>query len=52
MIDLLRIVGAEDRAVIYNNPGIFSLDVDYEGICPRLKQYRSESLDYLIKALS
>ncbi len=52
MTDLLKSVGAEDRALMYNS-GTFntSLEMDYSNITPRLVEIRNNSFEYLKEAL-
>lgn len=48
MLDLLKAVGAEDRALIYNAPVVeVPLYMDYNSISPRVESIRKESMDYL-----
>lgn len=48
MLDLLKSVGAEDRALIYNAPVVeASLNMDFSSVTPRVENIRKESMDYL-----
>lgn len=48
MLDLLKAVGAEDRALIYNAPVVeVPLDMNYVTIMPKVAAIRKESMDYL-----
>lgn len=51
MRDLLKIVGAEDRMVIYNNYKTISTFVDYKDISLKLDVFKRKSLDFLETSL-
>ena len=48
MLDLLKAVGAEDRALIYNAPVVETpMNMDFRLVTPQLDKYRKESSHYL-----
>lgn len=52
MTDLLKSIGAEDRALMYNSDTFnTSFEMDYSSITPRLVEIRNSSLEYLKESL-
>lgn len=52
MLDLLKAVGAEDRALVYNAPVVdVSLNMDFSSVTIMVENIRKESLGHLMGAL-